>query len=375
MRALGGLTTLALAQPSVPLVQLVRLGFSPTPVLLATCAQDVVAGRRVNLIRQSEAINVAPWSGSPRTPAAENYAGIPFFEAAKISTVTSEGFFQTALPPDQDVLAGDEYSFKCVLLAGTSDKLALGIYNSGAAWGTFAGAFATIVSGPGAVAYTSSLITVTGLSATEPTVMRMSRKHNVDGTQRLYFYPGTHLSATIGDSFKLAAPQFEPGLFSSSPYAPTTTTAINEPGEVYRGALGLGSIGAIEDSPGEVKGLQFTLSGVAASAIAVALDDADEWQGVPVTIRTAILDQDYQVVDAPLEWTGTGDTMSIEENGDTAVITATAESSAVDLLRGHPLTTSHEDQQTVAPGDRAFEYVNSQADQPVVWPAREWFYR
>ncbi|WP_291015022.1 hypothetical protein [Hydrogenophaga sp.] len=163
--------------------------------------------------------------------------------------------------------------------------------------------------------------------------------------------------------------------FSTPVRLNSSTMSLTYGGHVYQGAAGLGSIGAIEDSPGEVKGLQFTLSGVAASTIAVALDDADEWQGVPVEIRTAILDQDYQVVDAPLEWTGTGDTMSIEENGDTAVITATAESSAVDLLRGHPLTTSHEDQQTVSPGDRAFEYVTSQADQPVVWPSREWFMR
>ena len=163
--------------------------------------------------------------------------------------------------------------------------------------------------------------------------------------------------------------------FSTPVRLNSSTMHITYGGQEYRGAEGLGQISAIEDSPGEIKGLQFSLSGVAAAAISLALDEADEWQGVPVTIRTAILNQDYQVVDAPLEWIGTGDTMSIEENGETALVTATAESSAVDLLRGHPLTTSHEDQQTVSPGDRAFEYVTSQADQPVVWPAREWFFR
>ncbi len=163
--------------------------------------------------------------------------------------------------------------------------------------------------------------------------------------------------------------------FSSPVRLNTSTMNITFGGNTYTAAAGLGQIGAIEDSPGEIKGLQFTLSGVAASSISLALDSADEWQGVPVTIRTAILDAEYQVVDAPIEWTGTGDTMSLSEDGETAVVTATAESSAVDLLRGHPLTTSDVDQQTVSPGDRAFEYVTSQADQPVVWPSREWFMR
>ena len=155
----------------------------------------------------------------------------------------------------------------------------------------------------------------------------------------------------------------------------TSNWTLQWAGVSYVGANGLGQIGAIEDAPGEVRGLQFSLSGVSAALVSLALDDAAEWQGVPIEIRTAILNADYQVVDAPLEWTGTGDTMSLQEDGETAEVTATAESSAVDLLRGHPLTTSHADQQTVSPGDRAFEYVNSQSDQPVVWPAREWFQR
>lgn len=146
-------------------------------------------------------------------------------------------------------------------------------------------------------------------------------------------------------------------------------------GVTYTGASGLGSIAPIEDSPGEVKGLQFSMSGVSAAMVSIALDDAAEWQGVPIEIRTAILDADYQVVDAPLEWSGLGDTMGLSEDGESCTVTATAESSAVDLLRGSPTTYNDADQQSLYPGDRAFEYVTSQADQPVVWPAKEWFYR
>jgi hypothetical protein len=145
-------------------------------------------------------------------------------------------------------------------------------------------------------------------------------------------------------------------------------------GVIYKGAYGIGSVSEIEDSPGEIKGLQFTLSGVGSANVALALDDAAVVQGTPVVIRTAVLDgSTYQIVDAPIEWSGTLDTMSIVEDGETCAIQVTAESSAVDLLRGAALTYSNADQQAQTPGDRAFEYVISQSSSPFVWPTRDWF--
>jgi len=146
-------------------------------------------------------------------------------------------------------------------------------------------------------------------------------------------------------------------------------------GVTYKGAYGLGTINVNDDSPGEGKDLQFEMSGVAADAIALALDGADQWQGTPIVLRTAVLDANYQIVDAPIEWTGTGDTMALQEDGDRSTIQATAESSAVDLLRGTPLTYSDADQQSLHPGDLAFQYVASQTGQPVVWPSKEFFYK
>ena len=146
-------------------------------------------------------------------------------------------------------------------------------------------------------------------------------------------------------------------------------------GVTYKGAFGLGEISPVEDAPGAIKGLTARLSGVASASVSLALDGSDEWQGAPVTLRTAILDANFAVVDAPLEWTGRGDTMSLSEDGETAVVDATIESSAVDLLRGAEMTYSDADQRSLYPGDRAFEYVVSQADQPVVWPAKEYFYK
>ena len=97
------------------------------------------------------------------------------------------------------------------------------------------------------------------------------------------------------------------------------------------------------------------------------------WQGVPIIIRTAILDANYAVTEAPVEWTGRGDVMSVSEDGETCTVTATAESTAVDLLRGSAMTYSDGDQQSLYAGDRAFEYVVDQANKPIVWPSKEYF--
>jgi hypothetical protein len=99
-------------------------------------------------------------------------------------------------------------------------------------------------------------------------------------------------------------------------------------------------------------------------------------QGTPVTIYTAIMDTTtYQILDAPVEWVGTLDTMAIGEDGTAATIAVTAESRAVDLLRGTPQFYSDADQRVINPTDGAFAYVVDQIDKPIVWPAKAFFYQ
>ena len=132
----------------------------------------------------------------------------------------------------------------------------------------------------------------------------------------------------------------------------------------------------MNDRPGEVQGITLELIGADSASIALALDDADEVQGAPVTIRTALLDSStYQILDAPIDWVGTCDRMSIAEDGETCNISVSAESSAVQLLRGNASTYTDADQQALYAGDRAFEYVVDQADKRDVWPSREWFFQ
>ena len=146
-------------------------------------------------------------------------------------------------------------------------------------------------------------------------------------------------------------------------------------GVTYKGAYGLGTISAVTDKPGEIQGLTLELFGDAAH-VALALDESDVVQGAVCTIRTAIVETaTYTVLDAPVEWLGSLDTMAIGEDGNQATIRVTAESRAVDLLRGNPWTYSDADQRVVSSTDGAFKYVVDQVDKPVIWPAKAFYYQ
>ena len=192
--------------------------------------------------------------------------------------------------------------------------------------------------------------------------------------------------------------------FSTTPlYLNTSTWDLVWDGITYQGANGLGTISAITDKPGEVQGLTLELAAGDSARVSLALDDADIVQGTVITIRTAIIDisttvslpntwassawaffawgaqqsavNNFVVVEAPVDWIGTLDTMSIGEDGESAVISCTAESKAVDILRGTVMHYSDADQRTVNADDGAFKYVNDQIDKPIVWPTRAFFYQ
>lgn len=144
----------------------------------------------------------------------------------------------------------------------------------------------------------------------------------------------------------------------------------------YKGAYGLGTISEITDSSGEVSGITLDMITGDSASISLALDDADLIQGTALTIRTAIIDLDtYQILDAPIEWVGKMDTMSISEDSGQCVIRVTAESKAVDLLRGTPMLYSDSDQRTLNANDGFFKYVVDQTDKPIVWPQKAYFYQ
>lgn len=159
---------------------------------------------------------------------------------------------------------------------------------------------------------------------------------------------------------------------SAPVYLNSSSWNLTWAGNTYTGTGTLGSVRQIEDSPGEVKGVRFTLSGIPVDAIALAL--VEPVQGKPVTIYTAIFNPaTYQIADAAVEWAGKLDVFNIAENGETCTLEVTAEHSGIDLLRPNVVRYSNSDQRRLFPSDRGFEYVVDQSDQAIVWPSREFY--
>lgn len=165
--------------------------------------------------------------------------------------------------------------------------------------------------------------------------------------------------------------------FTPTPiYLNTSTWDLTFAGNVYKAAYGLGTISAVTDKPGEVQGLTLELAAGSTAIISLALDDSGTVQGTPVYLYSAIMDTATgAVLDAPLDWTGKLDTMSISEDGQSASVRVSAESRAVDLLRGTPSFYADQEQTLINAADRSFKYVVDQIDKPIVWPNKEFFKR
>ena len=100
----------------------------------------------------------------------------------------------------------------------------------------------------------------------------------------------------------------------------------------------------------------FTLSGIDQTAISVAL--AENYQGRPVTLWFGALDASENIIDAPvIQFRGKLDVMTMEDDGQTAIITVTAENDLLGLERPRERRYTDEDQELDYPDDRFFEFI------------------
>ena len=142
-------------------------------------------------------------------------------------------------------------------------------------------------------------------------------------------------------------------------------------GATYYGTKGLGSIGAVRETPAEVAQMQFELAGVNTELIATAL--GSQVQGRAVRLKVAIFDPaTYQVLDARLRWAGVLDVMKIVDGIPTATIQVSAEHAGIDLLRPTTSYLSDAEQRRVAANDPSLQYMADQVDMRVIWPAASW---
>ena len=138
-------------------------------------------------------------------------------------------------------------------------------------------------------------------------------------------------------------------------------------GTTYYGLKGLGKINAIQTTPAEIKQIQFELSGVPSTMIALAL--SEPVQGKAVRMKLAIFDPaTYAILDTVLIWAGQLDAMSIQDASSGGTVAVTAEHVGIDLNRPSSSYYTDDEQQALFAGDLFFQYTSQQAEQQIIWP-------
>lgn len=161
---------------------------------------------------------------------------------------------------------------------------------------------------------------------------------------------------------------------SSPLYLNTGSWDLTYGGVTYMGTKGLGSIGAIEDTPTEAKALEFVLAGAATTMVSLAL--GNDVQGKAVRVKLAIFDpSSYQILDASQCWAGVLDVMGIEDDASskTGALHVSSEHAGIDLFRPYTSLWSDGEQQRLYPGDPSLQFMADQVDMRITWPTAEWF--
>jgi len=148
----------------------------------------------------------------------------------------------------------------------------------------------------------------------------------------------------------------------------TTGSLGTLPNATWTGVGTLGSIGAVEETAElRATGCVFTLSGADTSVISLAL--SEHVQGRPVTWWLAFFDDNWAMLDAPIQvFKGRMDTMEIAEDGPTCIVRLTAENRLIDFERpANPRFYTAEDQKRLYPGDKGLDYVQSLQEKTIYW--------
>lgn len=112
-------------------------------------------------------------------------------------------------------------------------------------------------------------------------------------------------------------------------------------------------------------GATFMLSGVSSDLIAIAL--AEDYQGRTVNMWLGMLSGESVIADPVLVFAGLLDVMEIDEGGQTATITVSAESRLAILEKPPGGYYTDEDQKARYPTDRGLEFVADLQDKEVIW--------
>ncbi len=141
-------------------------------------------------------------------------------------------------------------------------------------------------------------------------------------------------------------------------------------GVAWTGAGDLGAVSAVTEAA-EVRAdsLTFSLSGLPASTIAVAL--SEPYQGRTCRLHLGFLDAAGAVIADPVTvFVGRMDVMTVTEERGKAVLAVVAENRLIDLDRPRIRRYTDQDQKSEYPNDRGFEYVAAMQEKKITWGNR-----
>ena len=142
-------------------------------------------------------------------------------------------------------------------------------------------------------------------------------------------------------------------------------TDLDIGGDTFVGSGSFLSVSSVEETAEiAARGITMTLSGMDASLISLAL--AENYQNRAARVYLGAIQsngtiQSYQVFGGRL------DVMTIEESGETATISVTAENRLIDLERPRVRRFTSEDQKALFPGDLGLDFVNDLQDKTLDW--------
>ena len=135
----------------------------------------------------------------------------------------------------------------------------------------------------------------------------------------------------------------------------------------YVGAGNLLSVSDVSEST-EVRanGVRLSLSGVSSALITKARDE--DYQGRELKILLGAMDASNSVIADPVVmFSGFMDTMTINDAGETAVISVTAENRLIEFEKTRVRRYTAEDQKIDYPNDKGLEFVAEMAEKEIVW--------
>lgn len=128
----------------------------------------------------------------------------------------------------------------------------------------------------------------------------------------------------------------------------------------------LGISDSIENTDLGANGMTLTFSGLDSSFVSIAL--TENYRGRLAKVYIGALDADgASVSDLYQIFAGRMDTMTIQENGQTATLTLTVENVLIDLERPRTRLYTNEEQLERYPGDVSLENVAKLQDREVIW--------